>query len=170
MMRFFSYLSFLIFILAIKGCSPSSQPTSSANIYDEDLSIYRPKAVGSVEETTSVQSADNQTIEYVEPIQHLQTEIDSVLRIKAARNKELGYLPGFTIQIYTGRNRDEANRAKRLAYDLLIDQEPKITYDQPMFRVKVGQYYTRLEAEKSFQLLRKSFRQALVLQERIPLE
>jgi len=91
------------------------------------------------------------------------------LRIKKARNEEIGYLPGFTIQVYSGRSREAANRAKNAVYDILLDEKATVSYDQPMFRVKVGQYYTRLEAEKSFNLLRERFSQALVLPQRISL-
>ncbi len=161
----------ILTVLIISGCSPSiQQSTSSSTGYDEDVSSYRPVIPEMVTETENSATARIEDVEYVEPTEHLRVEIDSILRLKGARNEGIGYLPGFTIQVYTGMSREDANRAKNLVYDILIDEEPVITYDQPMFRVKVGHYYTRLEAEMNFNLLRKRFRQALVLPEKISLK
>lgn len=158
-------------IVAIGSCSPTIQQSTSSNtLYEEDLSRYRPSVPVSTIEENPKQVTNVEDIEYVEPTEHLRAEIDSVLRIKAARNEAIGYLPGYTIQVYSGRSRGAANRAKNLVYEVLMDEVGNVTYDQPMFRVKVGQYYTRLEAEKNFNLLRKRFRQALVLPERISLK
>ncbi len=160
----------ILFLVIIGSCSPTIQQSTSSNtLYEEDLSRYRPfVSVSTIEENPKQLNAPD--IAYIEPTEHLRTEIDSVLRIKAARNEEIGYLPGFTIQVYSGRSRDAANQAKNLVYKVLMDEEANVTYDQPMFRVKVGQYYTRLEAEKNFNLLRKRFPQVLVLPERISLK
>ncbi len=152
------------------GCSPTTQPTSTSSRYEEDLSQHRPQVNSSTPEIVELEVSNSEPVPFVEPTQHLKSEIDSVIRIKSSRNLETGYLKGFTIQIYSGRSREEANNAKYAVYDLLEDEEPQVFYDQPRFRVKVGQYYSRLEAEKSLNLLKTKFRQALILPERIPLE
>ncbi len=161
----------ILLLVIVSSCSPTTQLfTSLSSSYEEDLSQYRPAVPKISIEEDRQQTANVEEVEYVEPTEHLRAEIDSILRIKVSRNLDIGYLQGFTIQVYTGRSRERANNAKRVVYKILIDEEVKVYYDQPMFRVKVGRYYTRLEAEKSFNQLRKRFPQALVLPERIPLQ
>lgn len=152
------------------ACSPTTQPTTSTGSYDEDLSGLRPQVGSTQVMPDPVEEVEQEEIPYVEPTNHLRAEIDSVIRIKSARNQEAGFLPGFTIQVYSGRSREAANNAKYVVNTLLENEEPQVYYDQPRFRVKVGQYYSRLEAEKNLNLLKGEFRQALILQERIPLD
>lgn len=161
-------------ILSLVGlllsCSPSTQPKTSTQNYEEDLSAYRPEVPVLDEQVESGQTVPVVEVEYTPPTHHLRTEIDSVLAIKASLSEQKGYLQGFTIQVYTGRSREQANNAKNTVYDILLDERATVFYDQPMFRVKVGRYYTRLEAEKNLNLLKDSFPQALVLPERISLD
>ena len=170
--RMLKHSKYLLFFLSglVLGCSPSTVPSNTTNSYEEDLSAHRPSGGGEtvvVEEP--IELPEREDIPYVEPTNHLKAEIDSIIRIKSARNQDLGYLQGFTIQIYSGRSREDANNAKYAVYEILEDEDPFVFYDQPRFRVKVGKYYSRLEAEKSLNLLKTRFRQALILPERIPL-
>lgn len=158
----------LVFLIGIQSCSPTTQPSSTTSRYEEDLSMHRPQVSGRIETVEQIQIPANQEIKYVEPTNHLKSELDSVIRIKSSKNLEVGYLQGFTIQIYSGRSREAANNAKYAVYEILEDERALVFYDQPRFRVKVGQYYSRLEAEKSLNLLKRRFRQALILPEKIP--
>ena len=72
----------------------------------------------------------------------------------------------YAIQVYIGNNRDEANDARMKVYGLLENEIPRLEYTQPNFRVKVGKYNSRLEANKSLTILKKSFPGALLVPER----
>jgi len=160
----------MIILVIACSCNPKATQQASTANYEEDLSAYRP-VIPEVTSASALESGSpSMEIEYVEPTKHINAELDSILKIKAARSLEIGYLQGFSIQIYSGRSREEANNAKQAVYELLEDETAEVYYDQPVFRVKVGKYFSKLEAEPNFQALRKSFPQALVLPERIPIK
>ncbi|MDA0193733.1 MAG: SPOR domain-containing protein [Bacteroidetes bacterium] len=157
----------IITLTLVYSCAPTITRQSSTDKYDEDLSAYRPMIPESSEVTGSESVNKINKISYIEPTQHINDELDSVLTLMTLKNLEIGYLPGFSIQIYSGRSREEANNAKQAVYDLLEDETAVVYYDQPVFRVKVGKYFSKLEAEKNFRTLKDNFPQALVLPERI---
>lgn len=163
-----SKIFFLVFTTLVYGCAPTVTRQTSTKKYEEDLSIHRPEIPESSEVIAAQIENPINSVPYVEPTHHLNTELDSVLQIMVQKNIEVGYLAGFSIQIYSGRSREEANRAKKTV-DGLLDEFAEVYYDQPVFRVKVGHYLSKLEAEKSFRTLKPYFPQALVLPERIPI-
>ena len=56
-------------------------------------------------------------------------------------------------------------RGKTVAMEL--DLEPELVYNQPNYKVKVGKFLTRLEAQPLFTQLKKEFDNAIVAPERI---
>ncbi|MFA0962124.1 SPOR domain-containing protein [Roseivirga sp. BDSF3-8] len=77
---------------------------------------------------------------------------------------------GFTVQVYAGPSRSEANEAKEKVYHTLENVNPELQYIQPNFKVKVGQFLDRLEAQKMYAQLREEFPQALIIPEKIYLK
>ncbi|MEQ9423728.1 MAG: SPOR domain-containing protein [Cyclobacteriaceae bacterium] len=164
--KVFIFLALSIII----GCSPNATIQTSSVAYNEDLSQYRPKVKPAEITKPSEENSDSDQVPFVKPTNHINAELDSVLAIKAAKNLEVGFVQGYTIQIYSGRSREEANNAKLKAFEVLEEVDADVYYDQPMFRVKVGQYFSRLQAEKDYGVLKNDFPQALVLPDRIRLE
>ena len=154
----------------VYGCAPTIVRQSSTEKHNEDLTAYRPSIPESSELTGSEPVNKVNEISYIEPTQHINDELDSILRLMTLKGLETGYLSGFSLQIYSGRSREEANNAKQAAYHLLEDERAVVYYDQPVFRVKAGRYFSKIEAEKSFRTLKDNFPQALVLPERIPIK
>jgi len=44
-----------------------------------------------------------------------------------------------------------------------------LKYDEPNFRVKVGKYYSRLDAQQDYSAIKEKFSSAIVIPERIPI-
>ena len=98
---------------------------------------------------------------------NIKAELDSVDVIIAERNKSIKYADGFTIQIYTGNDRTEADQASDQARLIFPDMMPQISYYQPTYKVKVGQFTNRLVAHERFEEIKKTFPKALLIPERI---
>lgn len=80
--------------------------------------------------------------------------------------KTVGYIrsgKGFRVQIYNGNEREEAN-AKKIAF---VRKYPNIrtylTYIQPQFRLKVGNFATRAEAQKFANQLYQDFSPLMIV-------
>jgi hypothetical protein len=167
-----SILSFLIFCLALifAGCaSHKSATTAQGGKYSEDLSIWHPKVVEPVASGTTEPDKRKESV-YVEPKYDVNKQLDVVLdsidRYTLSRN----YIEGFTIQIYTGLKREEALNAKKLLTSSLPDMEAEIQYAQPNFRVKVGKYFTRLDAQQHYMDVKDYFPTAIIVPDKIVLK
>ena len=68
---------------------------------------------------------------------------------------------GYKVQAFSGNNqrtsRDEANRKQSQINQLYPDQETVVLFESPFWRLRVGNFETRGEAEEVMQDLRASF-------------
>lgn len=153
------------------GCaSPKSTTVSSSQSpgYSEDLSIWRPKASTPVDNTTNtnVSNVPKQT-QYVEPKYAINKKLDTVLDSIDRYNVSKQFIDGFTIQIYAGMKREDALNAKKNLAISLPDLSSEVEYAQPNFRVKVGKYYTRIDAQQDYMAVKKYFPTAIVIPDKV---
>jgi hypothetical protein len=62
-------------------------------------------------------------------------------------------LKGYRVQIYSGSNRIDANKVKSDFLETYLGEKIYFEYKQPYYKVRVGDYRTKLEAQKMYQLL-----------------
>jgi hypothetical protein len=167
----FSVLAFLIMM----GCA-SSRPTVSNrssvdyNSYDEDLSAVRPvynmpssgkvsnvKRPNSTPSTTTSPSRKPEAPRVVAPAEvlYVNKRLDVVMDTIALKNKAVRYAPGFRIQVYVGNQRQEVDAAKLLIYQNFPELNPYLTYNQPTYRLKVGDFMHRIDAERYYASIRQ---------------
>lgn len=141
-------------------------------MYEEDLSIYRPsyEMADDMDDDYSEPVEYANTTEYVEPTNHIKAELDTVLYRIIKSRENIQYIDGFSIQLYSGNNRDKANQVKVKTYEVLEDLRPRVSYDQPNYKVRVGEYYSRLEANTDFVTLQKHFSRAVLVPVKIKIE
>jgi len=149
-------------LAACKAAVPTSQGT-----YSEDLSIHRPVTVIEGELSNTTPSGTVVHDEPYKPLEsHIKAEMDSIFKIAYARNKEGRFVDGFIIQIYSGTNREMANEF-RYKMDLLFPElNPRLSYLQPNFRVKGGEFTDQLEAHRVYRSVKEQFPKALLIPER----
>ncbi len=160
------------------GTSTSKTNTSTAGKYSEDLSIWRPKgtvtATDTAKKNTTNTTTNNGTVikptEYVEAKYAVNGPLDNVLDSIARINKNIGYVDGYTIQVYSGLKREDALNAKRQLSTSLPNVDSEIQYVQPNFRVRVGKYYDRFNAHKDYVAVKRYFPNAILIPERIPIQ
>lgn len=163
----------MIFFLTalIAACSPLLN-TSTDKDYYEDLSVFRP--IYATSETTDRQLVEllNTGESELEPLEipeefkaefDLTYKLDSLLDSVAINNQQLKFYQGYTIQVYTGNSRDEANQAKAVVYRILPSSRPEVSYDLPNYKVKVGKFNNRLEAQKDFAEIKRKFPKAILV-------
>jgi hypothetical protein len=167
-----SYI-FLIVVVWLVGCASPKNTTVSTSSqttgYSEDLSIWRPKAETPANNTTpntNVQTGPKQT-QYIEPKYAVNKKLDPVLDSIDRYNKARQFIDGFTIQIYAGLKREDALNAKKNLANSLPDLASEVEYAQPNFRVKVGKYYTRIDAQRDYVAVKKYFPTAIVIPDKV---
>lgn len=69
----------------------------------------------------------------------------------------------FMIQLFSG-NRSEATKLQRAMQDTLGIDRVMLFYDEPNFKVGIGMYPIRIEAEHELMIWRESYPQAFVVQ------
>jgi hypothetical protein len=62
-------------------------------------------------------------------------------------------LKGYRVQIYSGSNRIDANKVKSDFLETYLGEKIYFEYKQPYYKVRVGNYRTKLEAQKMYQIL-----------------
>jgi hypothetical protein len=137
--------------------------------HQEDLSVVRPRFAPPTD--SSFNNGSEPIVKPVVPPTHtVNKKVDVVLDSLNKLNVLRKFVDGFTIQIYSGQNREEANETKKKMTEEFSDMKADLQYLQPKFRVKTGSYFTRLEAQKDLMRLKRGFPNAILVPERIALK
>jgi hypothetical protein len=141
---------------------------STSGGYTEDLSIWRPKVEIQENNTTNtnVSNGPKQT-QYVEPKYAVNKKLDTVLDSIDRYYISKEFIDGFSIQIYSGLKREDALNAKKNLTSSLPDLTSEVEYSQPNFRVKVGKYFSRIDAQRDYVAVKKYFPTAIVIPEKV---
>jgi hypothetical protein len=165
----FTILSLVVLILITSSCSTvkpdRTKTNSNKNAYSEDLTVYRPE-LAIIEEqptdTIAVQAFTDSA--YLDQTARLNTVLDTAANY--ARST-ITYIDGFTIQVYGGDNRALAKDFRLNLIRNFPSTEPRTVFEQPNYKVRVGQYYTRLEAQHLFTQVKRVFPRAILIPARI---
>jgi hypothetical protein len=140
-------------LLSLASCA-SSGPVGKTTTSDttrrresapaEDLSRYRPVFTTP---STVVQPAGSKPS--VTPTNHVNSQVDQRLRDQAFTNQNVKYAQGYRILAYVGLERDQAMAIRRAIISRYPDETDYITFKQPTYRLLIGDYMTRLEAEQA---------------------
>ncbi len=78
------------------------------------------------------------------------------------QNQRVTSLAGFRIQVYSGPNRDEAYRLKGALLDV-PDYAGYLDYEEPNYRVRLGDFLSREDAEAALRKVRPMFPESFVI-------
>lgn len=98
------------------------------------------------------------------------TNITSVSPSRPSVDRENGTRTttmGFRVQIYSGADRSEAYAEQARFKSLYRGIDTYLSYEEPNYRVKVGDFRSRSEAQNLMQGLRKQFNNVFVFTEEI---
>jgi hypothetical protein len=160
-------LSFL-FIMALMlsaACKPSAEArkstpdrtTASARVMD-DISIYRPKYP--VEDASA-------PVARVEPTNHANAKVAVLMDSVASVNKGIKYAQGYRILAYNGSERQTVMNLRKAIIARVPEQKDYLTYQQPNFRLKIGDYFSRIEAQQVLNRISDLIPNAHIVQDQI---
>ncbi|MDB5136779.1 MAG: hypothetical protein JWP37_3382 [Mucilaginibacter sp.] len=97
--------------------------------------------------------------------------IDTLAARRAELNKAGGAdaaaINGYRVQIFTGPNRKDAYSAQAKFMEEFPDIRTYVIYSEPNFKVRAGDFRTRMEAEKMEDELKKWFTGMFIISEKI---
>ncbi|WP_161622662.1 SPOR domain-containing protein [Cesiribacter andamanensis] len=167
----YSMMWFMMLGLYFSCAGPGQSPQQIS--YTEDLSGLRRGEEFKVADATptpaqpSAEQPTGTTTGTVLARRDVTSQLDNLLTASAEENRKIKSVPGFTIQVYLGTSREAANMAQRQVYMALPDARPEIRFVQPNYRVFVGKFVDRLEAQQMYADLRSEFPNALIIPDRI---
>ena len=158
-LTFISILS-LFFVLSCVNQKISTSSNNDSRKYFEDLSFIRES------ENVSNSTNDENIVDKKNNL-GIDIELDSILKIIKSEVDEEIFTDGYTIQIYLGDKREEAENTveKLFEYDSLIKSNTIFT--QPNYRVKTGTFEDRFKANFEYNKLKKTFPNAIIIPEKI---
>ena len=158
-LTFISILS-LFFVLSCVNQKISISSNNDSRKYFEDLSFIRES------ENVSNSTNDENIVDNKNNL-GIDIELDSILKIIKSEVDEEIFTDGYTIQIYLGDKREEAENTveKLFEYDSLIKSNTIFT--QPNYRVKTGTFEDRFKANFEYKKLKKTFPNAIIIPEKI---
>jgi len=83
-------------------------------------------------------------------------------------NQEHGELPGYRIQIYSGNSLSEAKENKS-EFLKLYDIPAAIIFEAPNYKVRIGNYTNRFEANRDLMIVKDQYTDALIVKDLIRL-
>src|SRR5258706_6257598 len=150
----------------LTSCTSVAQ--KSTKPYYEDLDKLRPKV------ELPVEPKKNDTVKEIKPsvspTKNINAKVDIVLDSINRFNVTRKFIDGFTIQIYSGQKKDDAMSVAAKMREEVPEMTPNVKYEQPKFRVIVGRYFTRLEAQSDLLALKRKFATASLVPEKIQLK
>lgn len=156
----------LFFLLLLSSLGAFAQRNKSVQ---EDLSAFRPRFPAASDTGRHYAGNPVKNVPVVKPTLTVNSKVDYVLDSIDRLNSLRRYIPGYTIQVYSGLNRDEAGNARKKLQEEL-DMRADLQYVQPKFRVRVGYYFTSIEAQKDLVRLKRVFPNAILVPESVPIK
>ena len=149
-------------IIFIVGCI-NKPPVSSQYLekgYFEDLSFLRDSP------EKAANNFDNRNEASFTEESEFNKELENIFITYENKPKDK-YLNGYTIQIFSGLEREKADSIFFTADSIYSELDIYTLYDQPNYRVKVGKYFYRINANKALNKLINDFSEAIIVPERI---
>ena len=95
--------------------------------------------------------------------------IDQVINKLKEINSKKQTIPGYRLQVYFGTQRSRANELRASFNSRFPEINATVSYNQPNFKVRAGDFRTRLEAQKYLAEVEKTFPGAFVVPDEIRL-
>lgn len=177
-MKFSNYIklvfisSSILFTACGKNTSGSKSSAAIAN-YSEDLTEVRPKFEYSQEESPVEEEkpvkVKNNDKPATEP-QNDNAQISKVLNRIAMANEQITDAQGYRISIFSGNSRSDFEAAKSYILQYFPELQIYESYSQPTYKIKVGDFMKRIDAEKYYSSLNGRFNSSRIIRDKIAVQ
>lgn len=107
---------------------------------------------------------------HAQQIQVISTpELDSLVERNQQSNLQNPTISGYRVQIFFGSDRKAANDARTKFLQLYPELDAYLVYQQPNFKVRVGDFRTQQEAQAIFRNLLTHFDKVFIVPDKINL-
>lgn len=172
-MNIFPKIVFCLFLTGVfYSCKRSSTPTKGSLVgdYEEDLSAvrltYEKKPDIDSREGKTVRDNTYNVVKDEIPLND-NKKVDKALDSMSVHNKNIRYAAGYRIQVYVGNERKEVDDAKSYIYQNFPDLNTYLSFSQPTYRLKAGDFTSRMDAERFYSAIRQRYSMAMIVPERI---
>jgi len=96
--------------------------------------------------------------------------VDSLITMHVAHNQAYPFIEGFRIQLYKDSGNDALDAARDIMdkfHEDFPDIPAYLSFQEPYYRVRVGDFRTRLEALEQLEKIKRKFRNVWVIKDYI---
>jgi hypothetical protein len=93
--------------------------------------------------------------------------LNNAIKSNMPAEGEIPSISGYRVQIYSGRDRNQANRVKENFLKMYPDQPAYLDYSAPNFRIRVGDFRNKLEAQKLLHDIKQNIEGVLIVPDKI---
>jgi hypothetical protein len=188
-MKSFSVFLLSLIVVLSTACARKTLPSSSSsttnrtsdyNAFTDDLSdvrpVYsntgaRPTSAAKPSSASAITStpAESRKITNVGSAEalHINRKVDEQLTTIADKNRAIRYASGYRVQIYVGNERQQAEAIKLQLYQNFPELTAYLTYNQPTYKLKVGDFIRRIDAERYFSQIKQLIPSAILQADKI---
>jgi hypothetical protein len=174
------FIFYGFFALTCLGCAtsvPTGSRTGDYNGYNEDLALvrpaYSPPKAGN--RPTARPENPKPTPNRPQPttgpatasVMPVNRQLDLVLDSIAQKNRSIRYAPGYRVQVYVGNERQQVDATKLTVYQNFPELSPYLSFQQPTYKLKVGDFMRKMDADRYFSSLRQLFPSAILQPDRV---
>ena len=98
---------------------------------------------------------------------NMSPKVEEILNKKIALDKEKPVIAGYRLQLYFGGNRNEAAEIKARFTSLYADYNAYLIYQQPYFKLRVGDFRNRITAGNFQKIILKDFPAVFIVKDDI---
>lgn len=152
--KYFNFFLILLFTAWISGCASAARTTGSTTNTNteaenaEDLSKYRPKFNVSAPAGSNSSATGGANPAAPTPTRHVNAKVAALLDTAAIMNKSIRYAAGYRILAYSGVERKAAMDIRNAIVKRIPEERDYFQFNQPTFRLKIGDYFSRIEAQQ----------------------
>lgn len=97
-------------------------------------------------------------------------DINFLLNAHYDKNKNCDVADGYRVQIMNSSNRDDVYAKKAEVYSHFTDFKGYIIYDQPYYKLRIGDFLTKLEARKHLDQIITVFPTAFLVRDEVKIK
>jgi hypothetical protein len=172
--RYYSLLYFIFMVLVVSACastgtvgSDDSKKKTAAGDEPkaEDLSKYRPKFA--LADPATANAAGKELAAGIVPTNHVNDRVAALMDTLAERNKSIRYARGYRILAYSGTERKAWLDIRDAIVKRVPEERDYPIYTQPNYRLKIGDYFTRVEAQQVLLRIKDITPNAMIITDQI---
>ncbi len=160
-MRIFWVLGLIVLFASCKSTKKASSAASEYANYQEDLSSSLPQYADFRQ-----QLEDSQPNREASSGQSVDDELSQFQERLISKNKSEPYFNGFSVLVYSGVDRNAAFKSREKLEERFPDLDAEMQYEEPRYLLKVGKFAYKIEAQKSFSMIKDEFPTARIIQDR----